>query len=500
MRKYYLCIILLFTVATISLNPATVTEKSFMRTRTPGTGLSMNPYKSGTKGLSSSRNEGVSVQVAPFYQWSRNPKELGKYFGMKNETTGNVDDYIGVDTDNGNELGNSRDFIHNIDASGTRLKDQVQLRPKRKSFGARIDFCADLGEDKNIQIRIGAPILRVETSMQATSILASSTEGILRGMSGKTASLLDFLNGSAQNSSSDNKQNTLEKMKILPGYKTKSGISDVEWAAAFPLSSNDNGTLCASLVGTIPVAETTTGNYFFEPVLGNGKHTAFGGGLSGRIFFTEKYNKKITLFFDAEYRHFFKSNEVRSPFYLQPSGTLLAWPLFSLVGENGTKNGVTPMANFITKEYSVTPGALFEGLLGINISGKTTSLSISYNLYAQQKEKVELGTWSDGTYAIANYSYNTSNAFTPGATNGQAFSGGISSNKNPEHFIDTKELALENAATPLQHVHRACLSISHKWDDESKLFSGIGGFFDFYAKDNSALKDIGFWFRLGINF
>ncbi|MFC1854827.1 hypothetical protein ACFLY6_03115 [Candidatus Dependentiae bacterium] len=397
--------------AAVTLNAAsTVTEKTFLRTEPAGCGLMM---RLNTASIATYRKPGdpqLRISVTPFYRWSHNKADIGKYFGMNNDATGQIDDFIEVDTDSASALGNSADFIHDYAGTATKLKDKVLLRPQRKAYGARIDMCADLDESGDLQLKIGIPLMRVQTSLNPESIDGSAVAGEVPGM-GKTATLLNFLAGNVKNLSTDNKQNPLEKMKAPETYQSKMGFSDAEWSISSILVNKANHQVRLGIIGTLPINKTPEGEFWFEPLLSNGKHVSVGVEFLGHLILFKTKSWNSNLFFDAEYKYFFKGAETRTLLYKNAAGEYSAWPVLTLGGEIGQK-GVFPLANVLTKEYDVKPGALMEGAFGINLKRKSVRLTFGYAPMLRLKETIEIPAWDEETYAVSNYSYDTTDDFT----------------------------------------------------------------------------------------
>ncbi|MCK4499958.1 hypothetical protein KAU11_05630 [Candidatus Babeliales bacterium] len=495
-KKLPILLCLLFTGTSSHLSSATIKEKTFLRTQPPGCGLLM---RLDTANIGRYRKPGepqLKMHITPFYRWSYNKSDIGKYFGMYNDNSGALDDFIEVNSDSETALGNSGDFIHDQTGTAIELKDKVLLRPDRKTYGARIDMCADLDESGDLQLKIGIPLVRVKTSINPESI-GITQAGEVPGM-GKTATLLDFLSGNIKNLSTDNKQEPLEKLKAPATYQSKMGFSDAEWSISSLIVKKENHLVRFGIIGTLPINKKPEGEFWFEPLLTNGKHVSIGAELSGHARLYRKYSWQTNVFTDLEYRYFFKGSEIRTLLYHNATGEYSAWPVQSLGGQIGEK-GVFPLANITTREYDITPGALFEGVLGINIMRKTYSIAIGYSVYARFKEKVEIPSWNDDTYAIALYEYDTTDDFTTL----DAFSLAVDGNNAPQaqRTINKENLVADSAATPWQLTHRVFAAIDYQSSSTKyPVFAGIGGFADFAIRENSALKEISFWLRAGITF
>lgn len=479
----------LLIITSLQATTETYWGKTFLRARAPGSGLLMRPLTSGVRGSASTGPEGISLQATPFYQWSHNRSDLGKYFGMLNETTDTIDDYIGVDSDGTTELLYSGDIIHGTDRTGAptdqKLRDSVQLRPERKLFGVRLDCCIDLGSTDELQLRVGFPVLHVKTSLGARSTSTNQRQATLPGLSTKVT-LLDYLAGNVTNLSTNYLQEALARMKILSDGTSLNGMGDIEAALSWCAFARERGAARIAVVGTIPIQKLPNGTQLFEPQTTNGGHVGIGLGLYSRFAISDNPSHNTTFFADVEFRYFFRNDEIRAPLFTHDGTTPAAWPLLLLGGEYGQK-GTFPLANKLTQECHVKPGALLEASLGLNIANHVASLSLGYNLYARAAEKVELISWDDDTYGAVDYNYDTANNFA----------GTYAYPAN--QFINTNHLLPAYAQTPTQISHRIFASLSLQ-PANNRYFFGLGSFGDIYSHNNASLKEIGIWARAGMSF
>lgn len=97
------------------------------------------------------------------------------------------------------------------------------------------------------------------------------------------------------------------------GKQTKGGFAEIQLAAGWNFVNQYNGHAGLNLRGSIPAGTRPTGEYLFEPVVGNGKHPELGIGFTGHVLIWEKDGEQeLSFFVDLNMTHQFKSRQCRS--------------------------------------------------------------------------------------------------------------------------------------------------------------------------------------------
>lgn len=474
------------------------------------------------------------LQATAFYQRSSgNGSSLGKYHGMYNGMTGRIDDFIGVDRDDTQVLITPGAFIHDVSDVlnyarqtninlGTMLKDKLAIRPKRKSLGLRLDYVQGLNDFINgLSIRVSLPIAQVKTSENPHSTMDSATKSNLPNYLGVTNlgavpaalpvpavtqasvssekySLLDYVAGRLSNSHANNKQATLQKMKIDSGTRSKTGLGDCTVAMSYRFWETNSSRIDLSCFYVLAFSDGPKGDYLLEPITGNGGHRGFGLGLNGVFVIKENEKEAFEVVSSFEYRHLFEANETRAPLFKNAGGETLAWGLYNLGGEHG-KQGVFPLANVLTRPYKIKPGASWDFLLELAYQVEGFSIEVGHNLVITNAEKASICSWENSMYGVAKYDYNTAVNFD---VTDHAWSGNGSRNALA-NLRDIKEerLLMDSICTPRVFKHQIFATVGYCNEDfKYPLSFGIGGFKDFTTVDNTTTKEWGIWGKAGINF
>jgi hypothetical protein len=107
-------------------------------------------------------------------------------------------------------------------------------------------------------------------------------------------------------------QTPLRAGKIC-GKQTKVGFAEMQLALGYNFVNQENGHAGLNIRGSIPTGTRPTGEFLFEPVIGNGKHAELGVGFTGHVLIWEKDGEQeLSFFADVNLTHQFKSHQCRS--------------------------------------------------------------------------------------------------------------------------------------------------------------------------------------------
>jgi len=426
---------LLLTALTVSAAQLQAeTNKTFMMPRPVGVNLAME-YTTWNELVHRKDNNkfGANFQVTGFYQASTNADRVGRYFGINDKSTINLN-YEAKRPGTINPVGGDVTLpgtpctastvtcdmdlgyiLH--DAIGVLQGQSVILNfdPKQKAYGARFDYYQDLEKIvKGLYLTVALPVVHVENDMglsidcapacnpcsgTVTTPNAALNQRVINYFKGCTDVSLDQIN---------NKQVPLAKAKI-DGRRGKTGVADIDVKLGYNFLDKENYHLGLNLGVTFPTGNEAKGNYVFEPIVGNGQHWGLGFGLDSlfRIWNNEDSDLKFAVIFN--YRYLFKNDECRtlgingattaSTNPCAPCGDdddcapALNWGQYRLLGDNTITTvpyALTPAANITTLNVNVTPGSQFDGIAALTYNNSGWSLDLGYNLYLRAREKVSL--------------------------------------------------------------------------------------------------------------
>lgn len=192
----------------------------------------------------------------------------------------------------------------------------------------------------------------------------------------------------------------------LPGNtKRKTGLADIRVEVGNVFKETDTYSISANLQLLIPTGTKKKAKYLFEPVIGNGRHWEFGGGLQGDYtFYKNSANDSHASFHgDFNITHLFKTNQKRtfdlknkelSRYMLASRFTYAvesfpvgggADPLFLLAQ---FAHEYTPVANISTLDVSVSVAVQIDASAFVHYQKKHWDFDFGYNVWYRSQEKL----------------------------------------------------------------------------------------------------------------
>lgn len=359
----------------------------------------------------SKRRMGGRLQITASAFSTAYDKDFAQYFGMYNPMRNAVESFIGVDQNDINEPLASMNLIHDYARAtsvyvGYGIRDKIELRPEKRQLSCTLDYVH--GFDawcEGLSVRISIPFVSVKTSMNPRTMLLDSRGMNLPG-TGKHVTLTDFLAGDVVNTDSSNTQAALKKLKIVRGFQETKGLSDIEMALRVRLWQSSASHLDVGVKAVLPVNNTLTGDFLFEPLRGNGGHHGIGGEVLLDFLAFEHGDLNVEIVLNADCIYLFPANEIRVPLFKDAQGNIPAFAGYQLGGRLGSA-GVFPMANVLVNEFKVSPGHRGEVVLSAIVSSQGLSLELGAGARGCSQEHVALTTWKDNDVGLVGWDYKT---------------------------------------------------------------------------------------------
>ncbi|MCK4517728.1 hypothetical protein KAT92_03060 [Candidatus Babeliales bacterium] len=500
-------------VACGSVSPKTYTNKSFFTPRNHLTNIAMEQTTWHKQtALIDEDKFGGSVQATGFYEASENQGDLGKFFGVKNYWNGNsIDDFIEVEQWAANGANSfthlyAEDVFHRWTASSpaapwyvtnpSKLADRIKLRPYRDSYGIRLDYHQKL--DKIVDglfFKVSLPLVHVKTSLDYSSTTShgygtKQKLAINQALNGDEKSFIDYLTGNVANTDAHNAQNALTKMKFHNG-NDETGVADIDFTLGYNFLYENKKHLNASIGLTIPTGSDPDGNFLWEAIVGNGGHYAVGAGMDGAFEIWKDEDMSLDIVFGFNYRYLLKASETRCPGFKVNTGTTeypkeMLFGRYILGGKIGQVAGTAlePLANLITRDFNVTPGSHFDGMVDFAFNWSDFTFDLGYNLFAKTAEHVSWkGEEIHNVYGTANWGYRVDNAvFTA------------------NNALTKDDYLLDTITHPSVVTHKIFSGIGYAYNGwEYPIMFGIGGSYEFDT-DNDALQTWSLYGKFGLTF
>jgi hypothetical protein len=425
------------------------------------------------------------LALTPFYQGSEQQDDLGKYFGIGNGTNSFV-----VGTGSSVDI-NSTNLIHDYGVefstlaggASPTLAGDVKFSPNQEIWGFRFDYFQNFGHPcHGLFFKASMPVVWVRNTV-GMKISDSVSEQI----GSAEFSLADFFAGKVNvDSPADfaSLQAPLAKAKI-DGHRSKFGVADINLALGYKIhqTKKDHVFLSAQII--VPTGSRPSGEYLFQPVIGEGKHFGLGARLDGAVNIWSNKHATIRALLDVDYRYLFESTEHRT---IGVSGLNLGH--YYMAGKLGqVAQPLFPAANILTQGIKVKPGSQLDILADFSFKSGGFIIDLGYNFFYKDAEDCwRKGSWSDGVYALASNEYSTNAVF---------------GNKTTDiyHPLNKTDLCVDAVKTPTQITNKIVAGIGYEFDYAKSVpgLVGIGGSYEF-ACSNSALETYAVWLKLGVSF
>lgn len=468
---------------------------------------------------------GRALQVTGFYQASNSPKKLGKYFGMNEHYSmllGHADSgaaLTGADLD-------SAYLIHDI--LGQASQATVTFKPTSESYGVALTSYHNLEKlMRGLYMSTSIPLVHIKNDMHMAVSSGTGTataENVISYFDGSfTGAEVNLRDPDLSNA---NVQLPLTYAKIN-GARSKTGIADIETKIGYNFLDDEDYRLGVNIGWTTPTGNSNKGVYVFEPIVGNGEHSALGAGFDGnaRVWGDEDHNIKLAMVVD--YRYLFESSEFRTFGLKKNDDTLRQWGHYHLLARPavGGVNGaiLSPAANHTTLNCEVIPGSQIEALANFAYNNGGLSIDLGYNLFWREKESVKVkGTYDafSDLFGVANRALSAADCYEEASTYGNsagtlalgifgalerqfdenAASTNIANTAANMKWITTSNLDIAGARTPAVLTHKIYSGVGYllrEW--YLPVMMGVGGSYEFTSK-NSAPDVWSVYGKLAIGF
>lgn len=274
---------------------------------------------------------------------------------------------------------------------------------------------------------------------------------------------------------------TFGQMTTLPtagkvcGPQTKGGLSDLLLILGYDIVSRPGGYAGFNLRLAAPTGNRPDGTFFFEPIIGNGKHWEFGGGFAGRVLVWEADGQQeLSLFAELNFTHLFKARQRRS-FDLCPNGFGSRYILLKQFDSTGNYiSSLVPAINVTTLCCDVRIDLQFEflAMLGYNYNGFVADLG--YNGWIRSKERITLKEEIPArTYGLKGIQ----NVVTPlgqpsiitqstATLHGNDFADmALVADPDSPRFISTADIDVRSAASPMVLTHKIFAHVSYGFEE-----------------------------------
>ncbi|MCF7800097.1 hypothetical protein K9M16_03820 [Candidatus Babeliales bacterium] len=465
------------------------TNKTFLLPRSHGVNKAME-YTTWNELINMDKEDrfGANFQVIGFYQGSTNDATRGKYFGVNDKNNFTFGDGTTRDV-------NAQYIIHNYNATDDLAT--LNIKAEQQAAGAKIFYYQDLEKlIKGLYLKANLPIVWVSND---TNFGASSVSGTVFGTA--NTNVLNYFKGTYAAPAANNYQEALTKSKIN-GSQSKTGVADIDIVLGYKFLDKADYHLSINLGFTIPTGTKASGTYLWEPIVGNGQHWAFGGGLDFGATLWEKNDQNIKFELALDYRYVFENSEIR-PINFK-SGTITGlsanWNHYYLVGKVGEY--AKPAANITTLRVNVEPGSQLDGIAAFRYNNGGFNIELGYNLFWKDSESVK----SKDTLASAYGLIVTTADLDSGTILDTAVANWYDADGVAATWTsgDAKQLAnsdldFQGAASESQLTNKIYGGVGYIFKNwEYPMMLGLAGHYEFASR--SGVENWGLWGKIGVGF
>ena len=273
---------------------------------------------------------------------------------------------------------------------------------------------------------------------------------------------------------------------------------------------------------TVPTGNKSRGTYFWEPIVGNGRHWALGAGFNSDfvLWKNDDYSKQFSLMVCANYRYLLENREIRTLELKDKNwGRFIRMRQQDPNDPNSVLGNTIPGINVMTRKVKVESGSQLDLLANLHFKYKKWNFELGYNLWARESEDVKLNeSWNaPGVYGLAssNMAYKAGvpvEATTPEFASASPFNRliypqtaakGVSSATTIKTFADgngefIEEKHVDISGHPSALSHKILGGISYDFNLKDKpWFVGLAASYEF-APDNTELEQWAVWAKIGV--
>jgi hypothetical protein len=364
----------------------------------------------------------------------------------------------------------------------------LSLDPEQHAWGVRLDYYQNLDKLlKGLYFKVALPIVHVENDMEL-GVKATAADDV--------TAIRNYFKGAGDIAKTANVgQKALTNAKI-DGQRDRTGVADIDLVLGYKFLNKENYHVALNLGLTIPTGNESEGEFVFEPMIGNGDHFGFGGGLdaSARVWGDDCHNLKINVV--ANYRFLFENDEKRTLGIKGVTGVAGDWSQYYLLGKvvspTAAKINVTdfiPAANITTQNVDVTPGSQLDAIFALAYNNGGFTADLGYNLFWKDEEDIDVKSDPfNSQYVIVKTDVAPNNGGDFTAANGI---GGVLTKANLDKSV---------AETPSQVTHKIYGSLGYIFREwECPVMFGLMGGYEF-AGENSALEKWEIGGKIGVGF
>lgn len=460
--------------------------------------------------------------ITPGYEQTFRPNRIAEYFfGCDTITVSGSQ----VPTRDTNQL-----LADYFGLSPTFLSN-VQLHPKLKNGFIDFDFYVGW---KCFYLRVHAPVNWARSSIDIEEFISNDGSNapfppLYMDTGAVVAPVKSFTQAIRGGFTFGDMTEPLRAGKISACTLSKVHVADVHLTAGWNFVNREHGHVGFDLLLVIPTGNRPTGEFLFEPIVGNGHHWEAGAGFTGHLVVWEYgADRSIAIYTVLNMTHLCRARQRRS-FDLCTNGFGSRYILAKEFDENHNYNGkLIPLINRTTLNCKVKAGFQLDFVLMAGYVGPCFGWDLGYNGWMRTKESIcimeSIPAFTLGLKGLQNVataagiSNATQSQATINGNNVGDFQAGLLSNQallvdaNSPVFVSQQEVNRKSAANPRTFTHKIFASIDYHhdvcWAWWKTYFISLGTSAEFESlnprqiikADKNSISQWSFWLKTGVAF
>jgi hypothetical protein len=286
----------------------------------------------------------------------------------------------------------SQDLLADYFGLSPRFESTVSFNPTIKNLSCDMAFYVGF---HHCYLRVHAPLVWTHWNLGLSEVITAtglSTDypPLYMATPATAPGATSFIQALQGNTRFGDMQTPLKYGKVHCGQH-KGGVADIEAALGWNFIDYQRGFLGFNVRTIIPTGTRPRGEYFFEPVVGNGHHWGAGVGFDGRVLLWEADGEQeFNLFGQLNCTHLFNARQIRS-FDYNKNGFFSRYMLLKSFDANGNYDGtLVPAINQTTFACNVSTGIQVDFSAMFGYTFKRFVLDVGYNAWSRTHEKVDI--------------------------------------------------------------------------------------------------------------
>ncbi len=417
----------------------------------------------------------AAVMVTPYYQKTRHPKKLARFF-LPCCSTGTVK----VQEDGLGDMGSL--WLSLIAADDKQYEGFFSLCPERQAVGNYFDIRISLSRIIcHTWMDVAFALERVRHTLNFCT-----NDGQNPGVACDVATLCQAFN-----------QPDWQFGRLWSGDKTVLGIDDVQIKLGFDWFYCDTNHISPYFVVGVSTRTTKCDEFLFAPSIASG-HNSFGFGIIGdvQVAFWDCYSS-LSLLMDFKYRREF-GGTVRRTFDLCKNGD---WSRYLLIVTADETSNTLPGINFLTRDVKLQATNVIDWWTALHYKHRQCHVELGYDLWWHQREALKLCSFPDG-FGIFDLAGQCGS--NPTSASNAMICQSILHNQPASDAtfvpISPCDLNLNSGSMPTRLSNTLYLALGYDaYVCEHPLLIGVGASYEF-GHGNAALNLVNAWVKVGVGF